>query len=68
MRHRVLSNIYWGFVLIVIGGLFLARNLGYIDFYFSFHTFWPLILIFVGLGWIVKSFERRPSGQDEEAE
>jgi lia operon protein LiaF len=66
MRHRVLSNIYWGLVLLVVGGVFLARNLGYIDFYFSFRAYWPVILIFIGLGWIVKSFERRPSDRDEE--
>jgi hypothetical protein len=65
MRRHVLSNIYWGLVLLAIGCVLLARNLGYLDFYFSFRIYWPVILILVGLGWIVKSFESRSTERDE---
>lgn len=63
MRRRALSNIYWGIVFLAIGCLLLARNLGYLDFEFSFRLYWPVILILIGLGWIVKSFE--PARRDE---
>jgi energy-converting hydrogenase Eha subunit C len=66
MRRRVLSDIYWGLVLLVIGGVLLARNLGYLDFYFSFRIYWPVFLILIGLGWIVKSFESRSSERNED--
>jgi len=50
------DNIFWGLVMVVVGGLFLARNLGYIDFHFTIKTYWPLILIFIGLSVVLKSF------------
>lgn len=53
------SKIYWGFVLIVIGGLFLARNLGYIDFQFTMKRYWPLFMIILGLSVVVKSISRK---------
>ena len=53
-----MSKAYWGIVLIVIGGLFLARNLGYIDFVFTMRRFWPVILIIIGLSIVVKSLAR----------
>jgi hypothetical protein len=65
LRRRVLSNIYWGLVLLAIGCLLLARNLGYLGFYFSFRIYWPVILILIGLGWIVKSFESCSGERDE---
>jgi hypothetical protein len=37
---------FWGVILIVVGGLFLADNLGYIDF--SFRLLWPLALVALG--------------------
>ena len=53
-RSRV-SKAYWGIIFIVFGGLFLLRNLGYIDFTFTMRRHWPVILIVVGLSIIVKS-------------
>ncbi len=40
-------NLFWGFFLIVMGGLFLADNLGYIRFQIS--LLWPIFLVFLGL-------------------
>lgn len=39
-------------ILIVLGGLFLARNLDLFDFNIAhlIGTWWPLILIVVGIG------------------
>ena len=53
-----LSGVYWGIILVVIGGLFLARNLGYIDFQFTMRRYWPLILVLIGLSVVVKSLAK----------
>ena len=47
-----LALIAVGIVLIVIGAFFLLSNLGLIHFSIRelFHTWWPLILIAVGIG------------------
>lgn len=50
-----LSGAYWGIILVVIGGMFLARNLGYIDFQFTMRRYWPLILVLIGLSVVIKS-------------
>lgn len=46
-------NLIWPIVLIVIGTLFLAHNLGYLAFAQLrelIGTWWPLILIALGIG------------------
>ncbi len=49
---RNFSSIIWGLVLIALGGALLADRLGYFVFDFGqfLHTWWPLVLIIVGLG------------------
>ena len=55
--HRFSTkNLYWSFVIIGVGGVFLARNLGY--FSFSAKAFWPVMLILVGLYIIFKNIFR----------
>jgi hypothetical protein len=51
MRRNV-SGIIWGLALITLGVVILMDRLGYREFDFGrfLHTWWPLILIFVGLG------------------
>ncbi|MBK7422795.1 MAG: hypothetical protein IPJ48_06675 [Propionivibrio sp.] len=43
---------YGAFVLILIGALALAHNLGYLDINLAqlMRTWWPLILIALGIG------------------
>ncbi|MGB2869875.1 MAG: DUF5668 domain-containing protein [Bacteroidota bacterium] len=55
MNRKHFDDIFWGAILIVIGGLFLARNLGYIDFSFSLHRYWPVLLIVIGISIVLKS-------------
>jgi Domain of unknown function (DUF5668) len=47
-------------ILIVIGVLFLLGNLGMVPVKEVFRTWWPLILIVVGLGLLVARNQRRP--------
>jgi hypothetical protein len=49
-------NLVWPLVLIVVGVLFLAHNLGYLAFAQLrqvIGTWWPLILIALGIGGLV---------------
>ncbi|MBW6471929.1 MAG: cell wall-active antibiotics response protein [Anaerolineaceae bacterium] len=48
MRRSNFNQIFWGLVIIVIGVLFLAQNLGYIQDY-SFWKYLPALLIILGL-------------------
>ena len=51
-----------GIVLIVIGGIALAHNLGYLNINFAhlLQTWWPLILIVLGIGFF---FTPDPGGR-----
>ncbi|MDR7134228.1 hypothetical protein J2X06_001412 [Lysobacter niastensis] len=50
------SNVIGALVLVVIGTLFLLNNLGYTDMSLGkmLMTWWPAILIVVGLGMLFK--------------
>ncbi len=52
-------KIFWGAVFVLVGGLFLARNLGYIDFHHTIRTYWPVFLILIGLNIVISSYSRR---------
>ena len=48
------GGLWFGLILILLGGLFLAENL----FHFNLGQFWPVILIFIGLLMLVPVFRR----------
>ena len=50
------SNVFAALVLIVLGLFFLARNLGWIDgtLWGLVATWWPVILVAVGIGMLFK--------------
>jgi len=56
------ANIFWGVVLVLLGGLFLLQQMGFITNVFTF--VWPLALILLG-GWMILSVYWRPSSADE---
>ncbi len=61
MKNKTASDLYWGLILVVIGGLFLAGNLGFLDFEFTprmLRTYWPLILVILGGSIVVNSIGR----------
>ena len=53
--RRKSSGILWGLVFIIVGALMIGDNLGivYFDLGETLRTWWPLILILVGIGMIV---------------
>jgi len=55
------GRIFAGLLIILIGVLFLLGNLGKLDFWDMFSTYWPVILIFIGL-WHLVVHESRTWG------
>ena len=55
-RSRFGPGLEGGVVLTVLGGAFLLRTLGYLDW--RFRHLWPLLLILLGLAVVVTSFRR----------
>ncbi len=55
------GRIFAGLLIILIGVLFLLGNLDKLDFGEVFSTYWPLILIFIGL-WHLVAHEFRSWG------
>jgi len=50
MKKSRNDSIFWGILLLIIGTLFLLDNLGYdLNIWYIFRTYWPLILIFIGI-------------------
>jgi uncharacterized integral membrane protein len=52
------NKAFWGIVFVLFGLLFLARNLGYIDLHYTVRTYWPVIVILIGLNIVVRSYIR----------
>ncbi len=50
-----------GGVLLLIGGVFLANNLGFIP-WDIWHLFWPVVLILWGVGMLTRSLDRGANG------
>jgi predicted membrane protein len=49
MAQRSSSGLFWGFILILFGVLFLLDNFYILDFGDIIRTFWPLILVAIGI-------------------
>lgn len=61
-QRNASGRIFWGLVLILVGVLFLLDRMGQIDFGSLFSRYWPLILIFAGLGHLVANNFRNAAG------
>ena len=46
------NNLFVGIVLLIVGGIFLARNYGFMPNFFQIGKMWPLFVILVGLFFI----------------
>jgi len=44
------ESLFWGFIILLLGVLFLLRNYGFeINVWHLVGKYWPLILIYIGL-------------------
>jgi len=44
------ESLFWGFIILVLGVLFLMKNYGFeINVWHLIGKYWPLILIYIGL-------------------
>ena len=60
MSKNSSDSIFWGIVIILLGFLFLAKNLGWahIDIWEFMGTYWPLILVYIGSKNIILYFKK----------
>ncbi len=58
---RKYSGVVWGLAFILVGAMMLLDRLGiiYFDFGHFIGTWWPLILVIIGIGMILDSGPRR---------
>lgn len=52
-RMRVSSSTVFGIILIAVGAISLLSSLGYVESWDLYSTFWPLILILLGVKHLV---------------
>jgi putative adhesin/cell wall-active antibiotic response 4TMS protein YvqF len=63
--RRTIGSIFWGLTLVVIGGLLLARNLGYpIPIWSVLARYWPVLIIGWGLVKLFEYFHYRRTGNN----
>ncbi len=53
------GRIFWGLILIIVGGLFLLDQMGRLEFGDIASKYWPVILILIGVAAILSSGFRR---------
>ncbi len=64
VRHRSVGSIFWGLTLVIIGGLLLARNLGYaIPIWSGLARYWPVLIIVWGVVKLVEYFHNKRAGE-----
>ncbi len=56
------GRIFWGLILILLGGLFLLDQMDKLDFGDVMSTYWPVIIMLIGLSTIVGNGFRRVGG------
>jgi len=54
------SNLIWGLILVIVGLVFLADNLGWADIslWRLIRDWWPLLVIWAGIDMLIKAFKR----------
>lgn len=65
VRRRSVGSIFWGLTLVIIGGLLLARNLGYaIPIWSGLARYWPVLIIAWGAVKLVEYFHNKRAGDN----
>lgn len=64
MRNN--EGIFWGLVLVLLGGLLLLDNMGYLPANINvWAIFWPLVLIILGIRGVMQAFRPRSEASQE---
>jgi len=58
------TRIFWGALLLIIGGLLLAGTLGYLPMGTTWKIVWPAAIVLIGL-WIILGETRKPHKPEE---
>lgn len=60
MSRNSSDSIFWGIVIIIIGFIFLAKNMEWIHInaWEVIGTYWPLVLIYIGSKNIILFFKK----------
>ncbi len=55
------SNLIWGLILVIIGAVFLADNLGWADIslWRLIRDWWPLLVIWAGIDMLIRSYRKQ---------
>ncbi len=54
------ESLFWGFLILLVGILFLLKNLGWhIDAWHVMTKYWPLILVYIGVKNIYYHFKNK---------
>jgi predicted membrane protein len=59
-HHHHQGGIFWGLILVVFGVLFLLDRIGGLDFGTLIGTYWPVIIIILGVSILIGNGFRRP--------
>src|SRR5262249_10511215 len=66
-RVRTAGSFFWGVMLLAVGALLLARNLGYaIPLWDGIARYWPAVLILWGIFKLIDYFRYRQSGVERQ--
>jgi hypothetical protein len=52
------NKVFGGVMFVLFGCLFLARNFGYINLHDTIRTYWPVVLVLIGINIVWKSVKR----------
>src|SRR5687767_1145066 len=64
-RRSSAGSIFWGLTLVAIGGLLLARNVGYnIPIWRGLARYWPVLIIVWGLLKLFDYYNNKRAGND----
>lgn len=63
-----MKNIIFGLILVLLGCLLILDNLGVLDFFEVILTYWPILLIIIGIYYVFKSPQRNEEKKEKSAD
>jgi uncharacterized integral membrane protein len=56
---------FLGFLLVILGAIFLLRNMGVLPFWYGWSELWPVLLIALGLAMVGDSIFKKSKKKDK---